>query len=59
MSRSKKNRHHHHSRREKTHVIGRLEDLRICCSLKKVSKENQPKQHGLNEGKQHAEFFTA
>jgi hypothetical protein len=33
--------------------------LHIRGPLKQVAKKDEPKQHGLNQGKQHTEFFAA
>ena len=36
-----------------------LDDLYIGCPLKQIAKKDEPKQHGLDQGKQHTELFPA
>ena len=50
--------HHDHTRGEKADVVRRLHDLTVSGALKEVAEENQPKQHRLDEGEEHAELLT-
>lgn len=52
-------RHHDDPGREEADVIGSLHDLGVRGSLKKIAEEDEPEQHRLYQGEQHAEFFPA
>jgi len=45
--------------REEADIAGRLHHLRVGRPLKEVPEENQPKEHRLDEGEQHAELLAA
>ena len=53
------NRHHDHPARQETHIVRGVEDLDVGRALKEAAEEDEPEQHGLDQGEQHAELLPA